>query len=432
LRVCVLIHEFGRSGGAQTILRYAAALEDAELVVTDPRAGELPSDANGVPVRRLADAAGERYDCAIATWWATAGALWEVEAQRRLVFLQSIESRFYEERYFYERFAAEQVLALPVGFVVVAGWMRDVLGALRPDAACVVVRNGIDKRIFQPGASVGHIESSPPPLRVLVEGQPSLWFKGVKEALAAVGAMTEPAEATVVAGDPGGAGGLDGANVVGGLDPAGMAALYAEHDVVLKLSRVESLGLAPIEGFHAGVPAVVSPYTGHEEYLDHGRNGLVVGHDDIPGTARALDDLARDRARVRELSEGALATAAAWPSADAAAQGFAAAAADLCAGPEPDPDAALRSLQRAQRRWLELSREHTRQEEAVAHGLRGSIEWYENALAQATEHHEFLDERLREADEHQREAQRQMREIKDSRVYRAMVAARRLKPGGRR
>ena len=422
--ICILIHELGRSGGAQTVLRYARGLEEAELVVTAPHARDLPPDAGGVPVRRLAEVAGRRYDCAVATWWTTAEALWKIDAARRLVFLQSIESRFYEERHLYERFGAEAVLTLPSGYVVVAPWMERVLAALRPDAPCAVVRNGIDKQVFRE-----HRQPRPAgPLRVLVEGQPSLWFKGVEDALAAVRAMSEPVEATVVAGDLDTAGELEGARLVGGLDADGMAALYAEHDVVLKLSRVESLGLAPIEAFHVGVPAVVTPYTGHEEYLEHGRNGLVVGYDDIPGTARVLDGLARDRDRLRELSEGALATAADWPSAEAASEQFAAAIDSLCAEPEPDAAAALGRLQHAQRRWLELGRAHVRGEEAVVDGLHGAVRWHEHALAQAAEEVDALNERLREAHEREMGLVEDMHAIRRSRAYRAMVAARRLKP----
>jgi hypothetical protein len=425
LRTCFLVHEFGLAGGQQTLLRYARALEGAELVITAPNPGELPAERDGVPVRRLGDVGGERYDCAIATWWTTADSLWEVDAARRLIFLQSIESRFYEEGEFYERFAAEEVLALPVGYVVVAGWMRDVLAELRPDAPCEVVRNGIDKDVF-----AHRLSRHAGPLRVLVEGQPSLWFKGVQQALAATRAMSEPAEVTVVAGDPAAADGVDGVRVVGGLDPEGMAALYAEHDVVLKLSRVESLGLAPIEAFHLGVPAVVAPYTGHEEYLEHGRNGLVVGHDDLPGTARALDRLARDRDLLATLSAGAAATAAEWPSASTAADAFAAAVGRIAAGSEPDTGAALAHLQRARRRWLELGREHVRQERALSAGLRGAVEWHVDALEEAAAHHRFLDERLTEADEEKKLMSAQLEEVRGSRAYRAMVAARRLKPGG--
>ena len=65
---------------------------------------------------------------------------------------------------------------------------------------------------------------------------------------------------------------------------------------MLKLSRVEGMFGPPLEGFHMGATCVVTAVTGHEEYVEHGVNGLVVDWDDPRGTARALDLLARDRA----------------------------------------------------------------------------------------------------------------------------------------
>src|SRR5437764_152498 len=117
----------------------------------------------------------------------------------------------------------------------------------------------------------------------------------------AVPAMRADAQLTVVALDPEGAGALDADRVLGGLGPAEMAALYAEHDVLVKLSRFEGFGLAPVEAFHAGVPCVVTPYGGHNDYLLHGQNGLLVGFDDLPGTTEWLDRLAQDRGMLEGL-----------------------------------------------------------------------------------------------------------------------------------
>ena len=71
-----------------------------------------------------------------------------------------------------------------------------------------------------------------------------------------------------------------------------LAALYAESDVLLKLSRVEGMFGPPLEAFHKGATCVVTPVTGHDEYIVHGENGLIVDWDDPPGTTRALDLLA--------------------------------------------------------------------------------------------------------------------------------------------
>ena len=54
---------------------------------------------------------------------------------------------------------------------------------------------------------------------------------------------------------------------------------------MLKLSRVEGMFGPPLEGFHMGATCVVTAVTGHEEYVEHGENGLVVDWDDVRGTA---------------------------------------------------------------------------------------------------------------------------------------------------
>ena len=92
-----------------------------------------------------------------------------------------------------------------------------------------------------------------------------------------------------------------------------MAALYADTDVVLKLSRVEGMFGPPLEGFHMGATCVTTEVTGHDEYIEHGRNALLVDWDDQTGTTRQLELLAKDRRLLHELRSNALATARGWP-----------------------------------------------------------------------------------------------------------------------
>ncbi len=354
MRVAFLVETLGRSGGMAVIRGHARHLIEregarCELVVCHPKPGTLPALDAGVPVRRLADAAP--VDIAIATWWTTAEALYQVDTSRRAVFLQNLEHRFYDDRTA-EQLGALGVLDLPVDYLVIASHMEALLAALRPDARVRRVSNGIDKRVFVPAAG----ERAPGALRVLVEGQPTLWFKGVPEAVAAVRAMQEPATVTVAVHDVADAGELDADRVVGGLGPEAMAALYAEHDVLLKLPRFEGLGLPPLEAFHVGLPCVVTPFTGSEDYVEHGVNALVVGFDDEPGTAAALDRLARDAALRARLREGALSTAARWPDAETASARFAAAVHELVAEPPPPSDAALRRMALTRRMTIELTR----------------------------------------------------------------------------
>ena len=263
LRVAFLVEELGRSGGMAVVRRYARHLLDVEgarcsLVVCGPKPGRLPEADDGIPVTTLKEARGEPVDVAVATWWTTAESLFELDAARRVVFLQNLEHRFYREDERVDRLGALGVLDLPVDFVVIASHMRAVLDRLRPDARVRLVPNGIDKSVFAPDGGRGGRSG---PLRVLVEGQPTLWFKGMAEAVAAVRAMREPATLTLAVHDPSSArqAGLEADRVEGGLSAEGMAALYREHDVLLKLSRFEGLPLPPLEAMHVGLPCVLTP-----------------------------------------------------------------------------------------------------------------------------------------------------------------------------
>ena len=319
MKVCFVLPDLSPSGGAAVASAHARGLSrdqdiEAELIALD-----------------ALDGARGHYDVAIATWWETIPALWRLDAARRAVLLQSFEQRFYDRDAPFERISAEATLALPLDFVAVSQWLRDALLSLRPDARCRVVRPGIDKSVFTWKERPRRGE----PLKVLIEGQPTLPFKGVHDAVAAVTAMREPARTTLVALDPAGAADAAVDRVVGGLDPPAMAELYQESDVLLKLSRVEGLGLPPVEGFHCGLPCVVAPFTGHEEYVRHGQNGIVVGFDDIDGTAGWLDVLARDRQLLSRLADGARRTAEGWPSQEAATRLLHDALTEICASEAP-------------------------------------------------------------------------------------------------
>ena len=57
-----------------------------------------------------------------------------------------------------------------MAFITEATWIADTLAQLRPDALCMLVRNGIDKQTFAVPEDVGVRIGEP--LRVLVEGNP--------------------------------------------------------------------------------------------------------------------------------------------------------------------------------------------------------------------------------------------------------------------
>jgi O-antigen biosynthesis protein len=355
MRVAFVLPTLQPSGGIQVALSHATALREREgwdttavVVDSEPRGGSAPA----LPVLDVGQAAGREWDVVVWTWWTTADVAMELPARRRVALLQGLDERFYDWRAPLDRLAAGAALATADGIVAVSEHLRDVAAAIRPDLQVLVVRNGLDRRAFAPGAAA----AADGPLRVLVEGQRNLPLKGVDDAIAAVQAMREPVRSTLVALDPDV---IDPAGVdrlVGGLDPAGMAALYAESDVILKLSRAEGLGLPPLEAAAVGTPSVLTPYGGHADWLRHGVNGILVGFDDLPGTAAWLDALARDRGLLHRLGAGALETASRWPTVEESADALAGAVRTVAEAEPGDPVEARRAVARSLARNVELGR----------------------------------------------------------------------------
>ena len=339
MKVAFLVNDLQLSGGIGVVVQHARNLVhdhgfDVTLVLVRPQ--DDPhwryESLEGLRVESIAEASHEHFDVAVATWWKTTFSLFAVPATRYAYFVQSLEDRFYKPDEA-DRYIAGLTLDLPVAFITEARWIAETLRQLRPDAPCYLVRNGVDKEVFAlPDRVVPRYDE---PLRVLIEGNPSTWFKGVHEAIDVVGHMERPRDVTLVTSerDDEWAGGVD--RVVGPVDHREMARLYGTSDVVLKLSRVEGMYGPPLEGFHRGATCVTTEVTGHDEYVVHGWNGLITDWDDTAGTARQLDLLAGDRRFLHFLRYNAVETARGWPSWRQSSQFMALALRAILRGPEP-------------------------------------------------------------------------------------------------
>jgi glycosyltransferase involved in cell wall biosynthesis len=339
LRVCFVLNDLNLSGGVGVVLEHAHHLAESHgmevSLALSRRRDEKWSyrRLEGIDVMTVEEIRERSFDVAVATWWETVYALSQIKAERYAYFVQSMEDRFYEEGA-PERLLAAVTHSLPLSFITEARWIAETLEELRPDAPCFYVRNGVAKDVFQsPEAVEASIDG---PLRILVEGSPDVWFKGVRDAFEAVGGMTASQTTTFVSLVPVA---LDFPvdRVRGPMTQDELAALYAETDVVLKLSKVEGMFGPPLEAFHMGATCVVTPVTGHEEYVVHGWNGIVTDWDSPVGTARWLDLLARDRRLLHYLRSNALRTARGWPSWQQASQFMASALTMIRRAPAPRP-----------------------------------------------------------------------------------------------
>lgn len=381
MRVCLVLPELRPAGGIGVALAHADRLRESGDFTVDVVSLRAEDATQARAAKSVDEALGNRYDVAVATWWETLPVVLRLQADARVALVQSAEERFYRDHEPLERLGAGLALAAPVHFFAVARWLQDLLGALRPSSRCWFVPNGIDKELFAARSR----EPRDGPLRVLIEGQHTLWFKGVADALEAVSRMDEPHTTTLVALDPADAPAADGLRVVGGLSPEEMREQYEQHDVLLKLSRIEAVGLAVVEAGHVGLPAVVAPYTGHDEIIRHGENGLVVGYDDPAGCASVLDRLARDRTLLQSLSAGAVRRMRDWPSQAAAADAFATALREVAEAPAPSADDAARAGLERWRAAAEVARVRRGEELLRVRDLEGSVDWLEGALASERE-----------------------------------------------
>jgi glycosyltransferase involved in cell wall biosynthesis len=366
MKVAFLVNDLQLSGGVSVIMHHASRLSELdgwEVTLVLVREAEGASwhghtHSPRVRLRSREQALTERYDVAVATWWETTFTLFEMRAERYVYFVQSLEDRFYRHDEA-GRLGAALTLDLPVSFITEAHWIADTIAALRPDAPCYLVPNGIDKEVFAPLDQPPINESAP--LRILIEGSPSSWFKHVHAAINAAGAMSEPRHVTVVTGDRKGLGKVAADDVIGPLSQAELADAYTRSDVVLKLSSVEGMFGPPLEGFHRGATCVVTPVTGHDEYIEHGYNGLLTDWDDLRGTARQLDLLARDRRLLARLRENALATARAWPSWDQTSPLMADALQAITLSEQPSTTATTARLLADLRGAIEIYNNHLRE-----------------------------------------------------------------------
>lgn len=441
MRVVFLVPSLRLSGGLNVVVEHATRLVtrhgfDVTLAITH-HVGEEVWPYDGLAAVRVADidqVVDEEFDLALATWWGTVPFLSRVHATQYAYFVQSLEDRFYDQDDSQTTMAGLTYrLGLPV--VTEARWIHELLGRFGPATPSYYVRNGINKDIFPEQTQVEPRREGP--LRVLIEGNPDDRIKGVPEAIEAVRRMRCPAELTIVAAKRSN---VLNASIIGPLTQRELSALYARTDVVLKLSRVEGMSGPPLEGFHRGATCVITPVTGHDEYLQHGWNGLLVGWDDLDGTARALDLLATDRRLLHFLRSNAAATARAWPSWDQSTTLMSGALRALLAAPAVDLAALEPLYGEAQHQIARASvvahRHKTKIAADAAHiaKLGSALAAAQHGSDLSAERVAELDQRVEGLDQQLSAANEALRSLTASRWLRMLDWAerpvRRLRPGG--
>ena len=257
----------------------------------------------------LDDARSETFDLAVATWWATVYYLRDITAGQYLYFVQSIESWLVPDHDQITRRSIDATYLPPLPIITEAQWIVDYLEN-QFDHKALLVRNGIDKNIFQQNGPVMASPLKAGQLRVLVEGPIAVDFKNVPRTIRLV-KKAQPDELWLLTSSR--AAWYPGVNrVFSQLPLKDTASVYRSCDVLVKLSYVEGMFGPPLEMFHCGGTAVAYDVTGHEEYMKNGVNSLIVPTCDERGVVDALQRLRDDPKLLADLREQALQTAIAW------------------------------------------------------------------------------------------------------------------------
>lgn len=316
MKVAFLVNDLSLSGGVNVIVNHASVLQkkyghDVYIVTIFDSVGMWAQEKlSGVKVVLFEELSDMFFDLVIATFWETQFHMTKLNAHRYAWFCQSLEDRFYPEGSEL-RYISTAAMSLPIPVITEANWIVEALTSHNPNREVSLVLNGVDKNYFF-NEQVQQRETSK--LRILLEGPLGSVTKGTELALAgALGCKTPVSISHITHADTPI---IDSRYTIvkAPLSFEEMAKQYSSHDVIVKTSRVEGMFGPPLEAFHCGSTAIVTPVTGHEEYIKDGINSLVTPWDNPNKLSELLDRLNTDRDLLSRLKQSALDTAANWPS----------------------------------------------------------------------------------------------------------------------
>lgn len=317
------------SGGHYVVLQHAEHLQatghEVTLAIHADEQGQPAPWHPAIATLRIVRMAAwqaiedESFDLAIATYWRTALELHRFTARQYAYFVQSIESRFYDESQVRMRALVDRTYALGLPGITEATWIRDHLHT-HYGSGYLLAHNGIRKSSYREQGFT-HTARDPRRVRVLVEGPFGSFIKNTARSTRVAARSRADEVWLLTSSDLRWYPRVD--RVFSRVPVDEVAAVYRSCDVLVKLSLVEGMFGPPLEMFHCGGSAVVYDVSGHDEYIVHGRNALVAPMHDEACVIAHLNRLCDDRPYLAQLKQGARETAAAWPDWPEASRRFA-------------------------------------------------------------------------------------------------------------
>lgn len=305
------------SGGTYVIYEHAirASKQGAKVTIITEEKVDMQrlfwhSEAKSLVWRTYSEVKEEQFDVCIATWWRTVYELYRVSADRYVYFVQSIESKFYQDNEKTIKKLADSTYHLPLEIITEAKWIQKYLKE-NFDKNSLLVPNGIRKDIYNDHGSIIEARTNSK-LRVLVEGPIDVLFKNVPKTIE-ICKKSKADEIWLLTSSPiDSYPGID--RVFSQVPISETPKIYRSCDVIIKLSYVEGMFGPPLEMFHCGGTSITYNVTGHDEYIIPNVNGLVADKDNDIDVLNYINLLQDSPNILKELKKEALETAKSWPS----------------------------------------------------------------------------------------------------------------------
>lgn len=324
-KIAFLLWSIEISGGTNVIIHHAKGIQKegacVDLVVFQKFKMESlkwNSQLESLNLIGPSEALCKKYDFVIATYWKTALELQKYSSKRYVYFVQSIESRFFNQNLSPLVELVNSTYDLPVDFITEATWIKQHLKKHHKQNA-FLIRNGIDKSIFNNRNRKDGEHSKA--ARIVIEGNLSAPFKNtllaVKVARKAGFRNITLVTSTEIKYLP------MVTKIYSGVSQQEIANIYKEHDLLVKLSTVEGMFGPPLEMFHCGGTAVSLVVTGAEEYMKNNINSILVPEEDWLKMVWVLRQLLNSPEEILRLKSGAIETANNWNDWEVSSKKFA-------------------------------------------------------------------------------------------------------------
>jgi glycosyltransferase involved in cell wall biosynthesis len=311
-KIAYVVPRLGISGGVYVVLQHCNLLRrlghDAFVITLNPCSREECWPEIEVPVVEAGtfdEYLLENIDILIATHWTTVLYMTLLPSRRKIYFVQSDERR-YSPKNEREVRTIEATYRTPCEYMTEAIWIQKWLTEEFGHEA-YYVPNGIDLNLFcrvEPLVPKGNLP------RVLIEGGIDFWFKGMEDAYNAVRDLDVEIWIVSSQGKPRRHWRYD--RFFQDVPIQEMKKVYSSCDALLKMSKMEGFFGPPMEAMACGCPVVVSRVTGCDEYVEDGKNALVVGMGDVDEARSAVSRLIADGVLRERLVQGGYETVKNW------------------------------------------------------------------------------------------------------------------------